>query len=67
MGIGTLTSVMLVQTVLYLVRWVDNKLIDDGYGCMYVVYIQYIMKHTNLIYIYILELWIERMYTIWKN
>ena len=58
MGIGALTSVMLMQTVLYLVMWIDNKLIDDGYGCM---------KHTNLIYIYILELWIERMYTIWKN
>ena len=43
---------MLVQTVLYLVRWVDNKLIDDGYGCMYVVYI-YHETHKSHIHIYI--------------
>ena len=51
MGIGTQISVMRVQTVLYLVIWVDNKLIDDGYGCMY-VYI-YHETHKSHIYIYI--------------
>ena len=31
--------------VLYLVMWVDDKLIDDGYGCIYIT------KYTNVIYI----------------
>lgn len=39
--------------VLYLFTWVDDKLIDDGYGCIYCTVYHEIHK------LHILELWIE--------